>query len=81
LYGDFRDRVHPLAVLEMRFLVFKKAGRNRGDVVFQKTYFRRIPLKARTAAATVAGWNEALQEIMKEFTADLTASDQWRNVH
>lgn len=74
LYGDFRDRAHPQAVLQMRFLVFKKEGRGHDEVVLQKTYWGRVPLKARTAAAVVAGWNEALEHIMKELTADLKTS-------
>lgn len=76
LYGDFRNRNHPAAVLQMRFLMFKREGRGHDEVVLQKTYWGRVPLKARTAAAVVAGWDEALGHIMKELTADLKTSVQ-----
>jgi hypothetical protein len=35
-------------------------------MISQKSYHQRIPLKARTAAALMAGWNEALRRIMDQ---------------
>jgi ABC-type uncharacterized transport system auxiliary subunit len=71
LYGDFRDRTHPSAVLGLRFMVIEKSERGSNVIVLQKTYIRRIPLKGRTAAAVIAGWDEASQEIIKELMGDL----------
>lgn len=76
LHGDFRDRNHPSAVLEMQFIFFEKSGHSGDNVIFQRTYFRRVPLKARTAAALVAGWNEALQDIMNELVPNVETKVQ-----
>lgn len=73
LYGDFRDRARPAAVLEMRFLAFKAEGTSP---VLQKDYSRNIPLKARTAVALVAGWNKALEQITAEAARDLNQAMQ-----
>ena len=69
LYGDFRDHAHPIAVFQMRFVASKKGA--SANVLLQKEYVRNIPLPARTAAALVAGWNEALKQITTEAAADL----------
>ena len=75
LYGDFRDRSHPAAVLRMRFVAVGKNIRGkRGTVLLQKDYSRAIPLRARTAATLVAGWNEALKQIVSEAASDLKAT-------
>ncbi|PWU19650.1 MAG: hypothetical protein C5B50_05935 [Verrucomicrobia bacterium] len=66
LYGDFRDRAQPAAVLAIRLVLFDSKSRS---VVLEKDYSRRIPLKARTAAAVMAGWNEALEQIAGEAVA------------
>lgn len=71
LYGDFRDRAHPAAVLELRFLAFQNGGDAGPKVLLQKDYLRNIPLQARTAAAVVAGWNEALKQIATQAAQDL----------
>lgn len=70
LYGDFRDRTHPEATLRMRF-VASRTGDGSRKVLLQKEYIRNIPLQARTAAALVTGWNEALKEITSEAAEDL----------
>lgn len=71
LYGDFRDRSHPLAMLEVRFVFIPVRHGAPGKVAFEKSYTKRVPLKARTAAALMAGWNTALQEIARAVIADL----------
>jgi cholesterol transport system auxiliary component len=70
LYGDFRDARQPTAVLAMR-VVFANFG---GDVVLQKEYSRHLPVQKNTAAAVVAGWNQALGEIMEELASDLKSA-------
>lgn len=71
LYGDFRNKSQPAAVLEMHFLLFQPKQRlarsNKTNVVFEKTYSRRVPIKTRTAAAVVASLNEALDQIVTQF--------------
>ncbi len=71
IYGDFRRRTAPGAVLSLSFVFFDTPNGLPGRVLLQKSYTRRVPLKTRTAAALMAGWNEALAEIMREVDADL----------
>jgi len=71
LYGDFRDRAKPLAVLDLRFVLFDVRSGSPGKVVFQKAYHEQVPLQARTAAALMAGWNQALDEILAKLVSDL----------
>ncbi|HXT11499.1 MAG TPA: ABC-type transport auxiliary lipoprotein family protein [Candidatus Angelobacter sp.] len=73
LYGDFRDKARPVAVLQMRFLATKNTG-GKPKVLLQKDYVRKIPLSARTAAALMAGWNQALQQITTDAANDLKAA-------
>jgi cholesterol transport system auxiliary component len=64
LYGDFRPTEQPAAVLSMRFVFFDASRGVPGKVIFQHEYSRDIPLKARTAAALIDGWNQALIQIL-----------------
>jgi hypothetical protein len=80
LYGDFRDKEHPAANLEMRFILYrlpesrsKRFAKSAPTVLLQKIYSRRIPLKSRTAVAVVGGLNEALHQIVTEFAAEVRA--------
>ncbi|MGH7971977.1 MAG: ABC-type transport auxiliary lipoprotein family protein [Limisphaerales bacterium] len=71
LYGDFRDRSHPVAVLEIHFtFIHMEQGAPR-KVLFEKSYAKRVPLSARTASALMTGWNTALQEIVRDVITDL----------
>lgn len=72
LYGDFHDRTHPIAVLEMHFMATTSTN-GSPNVLLQKDYTEKIPLHARTAAALMAGWNEALQRITAHAATDLKA--------
>jgi len=70
LYGDFRDAKQPAAVLAMH-VVFASFG---GDVILQKEYSRHVTIQKNTAAAVVAGWDQALDEIMGELVSDLNSA-------
>ena len=72
LYGDFRDAKQPTAVLALR-VVYASAG---GEVLLQKEYSRHLAIQKNTAAAVVAGWNQALGEIMGELATDLASATQ-----
>lgn len=72
LYGDFPDHTHPEAVLEMRFMATASTN-GAPAMLLQKDYIERIPLHARTAAALMTGWNEALQQITAHAATDLKA--------
>jgi len=71
LYGDFSQPGKGAAVLSMRISLFRQDNTENRRQVFQKDYTRRIALKNNTAADVMAGWNEALNEIMTDFTGDL----------
>ncbi len=75
LYGDFRDKGHPKAVLEMQFFLL----RNKEDkyaVVFQKTYAQAVPFSTdfKNAKGLAEAYNTALAAILTELEADLRAA-------
>lgn len=74
LFGDIRDPKHPTAVLTVRFVFFDAPDGMPGKVIFHREYSRTMPLHAPTAAALMAGWNEALMEILAEVSADFRDS-------
>ncbi|MGZ5529591.1 MAG: ABC-type transport auxiliary lipoprotein family protein [Limisphaerales bacterium] len=81
MYGDcFRNKSQPVAVLEMHSVLFHptqrfgRAAKPGPELVFQKTYVHRVPLKARSANAVVEGLNEALNHIVSRFASDVSNS-------
>lgn len=72
LYGDFRDRGAPQAILEMEFFL-SKANSAGSDILVEKRYAKSIPLDGRSPEALVRGWNKALDEILAALAADLKA--------
>jgi len=73
LYGDFRDRSQPAAVIAMHLTFSRAPPGAPGKVFFEKDYSLRVPLHARTAPALMAGWNTALTEIVAQVCKDLRA--------
>jgi ABC-type uncharacterized transport system auxiliary subunit len=71
LYGDFQNSDAPAAVLSLRIHMYD-AEDLKSDL--DKSYFSRVPLKNRSAAAVAAGWSQALDEIMKQLDEDMTIS-------
>jgi cholesterol transport system auxiliary component len=71
LYGDLRVPGRPQAVLSLSLVLFDAKTGNGAHVLFQKEYSRHLPVDQNTAAAIVAGWNQALGEIMGELASDL----------
>lgn len=69
-YADFTDKSSPKAVLEMQtFLSGPKDESSRFQI--KKDYLHEIPLSGRSADLVVAGWNQALREILTELESDL----------
>ena len=64
LYGDFRQPEDTAAVMSVHFILIEDGVAR--SLVTQKNCTRRVRLKARTAAALVDAWNQALDEIMGE---------------
>jgi cholesterol transport system auxiliary component len=71
LYGDFRRSGEPAAQLMIRFVLLDSPNGVPGNAIFQREYSRRIPLKTRTAPALMAGWDEALAQILDQLNSDL----------
>lgn len=71
LYGDFRQSEPARAVLAMGFVFFDSPNGVPGKVILQREYRRDIPLSARTAAALIEGWNQALAQILDSAVLDL----------
>ena len=76
LYGDFSESSQPAAVLSMRILLFDGEDTKRRPPLLQQSYSRRVPLREKTAAAVMAGWNTALAEIMAEAAAALAGGQR-----
>jgi len=70
LYGDFRNLRAPAAVLEIEFFLRNEDPAKAG-IAMQKRYRKSVPLSERSPQALVKGWNQALQEILAMFVADL----------
>jgi hypothetical protein len=73
LYGDFRPNEEPAAVFSMRVLLLDPT-RAPPHVLVARDYSRRVAIPQRAAAALVAGWNTALEQIMDEVAADVKAA-------
>lgn len=71
LYGDFSQPGKGAAVLSLRITLFHVDNAGNRRPLLQKEYSRHVALKKNTAADVMAGWNEALDEIVTEFTGDL----------
>jgi hypothetical protein len=71
LYGDLRSPKEPASVLAMRFIVLDASPERAGRILFQKDCARRIPIKERSAAAVMGGWDKALEQILTEIGKDL----------
>jgi cholesterol transport system auxiliary component len=78
LFGDFRQREHPAAILAMRFVFFDAPNGIPGKVMLEKEYSRSIPLNAPTADALMEGWNQALAEILAELSSDFAQKIEQR---
>ena len=75
LYGDFRRPPEPAAVLTLRFVLLDSPEGIPGNLAFEQEYSRRILLKGRNASALMAGWNEALNQILDQLGSDLRRLD------
>ena len=75
LFGDFRRPEHSAAVLGMRFVFFDAPNGVPGKPLLQKEYSRKIPLSATSAAALMAGWNQASARYSNEVASDLRHSE------
>jgi ABC-type uncharacterized transport system auxiliary subunit len=75
LYGDFRPSENAKAVLAMRFVFIDAPNGIPGKVMLERAYTRDIPIKSRTAAALIEGWNQALAQILNSAMLDFARFD------
>jgi cholesterol transport system auxiliary component len=68
LYGDLRDPSTPRAVMEIEFTLLYAKSLN---VRFRKTYAAAVAVDDGSASAIMAGWNEALAQILAELEVDV----------
>jgi cholesterol transport system auxiliary component len=73
LYGDFRDRANPKAVLEVQFFLLKNNKNENYSVAFSKSYKKAVPFSAgfKDAGVLVAAYNQALAEVLADLEMDL----------
>jgi hypothetical protein len=70
LYGDFRDKENPRAVIEIDFLVMDIRP-IEPRIIFSNSYRESIAIPKSTADALVNGWNEGLRMILTAFEDDI----------
>jgi hypothetical protein len=75
LYGDFRPSAKAAAVLDMRFVFFEAPHGVPEKLILEGEYSRSIPLKERTPAALIEGWNQALAQILVSAALDFQRAD------
>ncbi len=75
LYGDFRRPTEAAAVLTLRIVLLDSPDGIPGELTFEREYSRRVLLRVADAKALMAGWNEALYQILAQFGSDLRRPD------
>lgn len=71
LYGDFRDKSSPVAVMEIRiFLLESKAG-EEPLAVYGKTYKSSAALESKAPAGLLAAFDKCLENILTDLENDL----------
>ena len=73
LYGDYRDRTAPKAILEIRARLTGETA-SRSQIVFDQDYRQAITVPDESPGALVKAWNEELHQILTSLEADLRRS-------
>jgi cholesterol transport system auxiliary component len=66
LCGDYRDKAHPKAVLEVQLLLVRTTGA-ASSVVLERNYRISVLISTGAPAPLVKGWNEALSSVLADF--------------
>jgi cholesterol transport system auxiliary component len=70
LYGDFRDKAAPKAVLAIKFVLVKvEAGQEQ--ILWHRDYREEVPLENRRPPALAQGWSKALAQILRSLEQDV----------
>ena len=71
LYGDFRDKSAPKAVMEARIFLSETETPSESGIVFGKTYKSSIGVESKDPENLVAAFDRCLVEILTSFEKDL----------
>ena len=71
LYGDFRDKNAPAAVVAMRLFLIDPKPANE-SILHSKAYEARVPLETFDAPGLVAGYNTGIEQILIQLENDLS---------
>ncbi|MBN1360921.1 MAG: membrane integrity-associated transporter subunit PqiC [Sedimentisphaerales bacterium] len=71
LYGDFRDKAAPKAVIEMRFFLLRTETGIDPEIVFAKSYRAACDTRTADPEGLVAGFDQCLRTILTELEKDL----------
>lgn len=73
LYGDYRNPSAASAVMTIQlFLLRISPDGSDPSILMSKTYTSTIPIGAASPSALMNGWNRAFENILGEFTTDLS---------
>lgn len=70
IYGDYSASGSPKAILRIQIFLLIEVAAKR-EIVFSKTYREEIDINSKAPNDLVAGWDEALTNIMTDFEVDL----------
>ncbi len=72
LYGDYRDKSSPTAVMEIRVFLLKTKAVEAPAIVFGKTYISTARLESKGPEGLIAGFDECLENILTSMESDLS---------
>ena len=72
LYGDFRDKSAPKAIMEMRIFLLETKTETESGIVFGNTYTASVSLESRNPEDLVSAFDRCLVEILTNLEQDLT---------
>lgn len=73
MYGDFRDKAAPRAVVEARFFLIQKKATS-DSILLNKTYQVDAPMSIFNAKGVVSGYSFCLNKILTRLESDLAAA-------
>lgn len=71
LYGDFRTKSSPKAIMEIRIFLLDKKAETESGIVFGKTYNASVDLETRNPEDLVSAFDRCLVEILTDLEKDL----------
>ena len=72
LYGDYRDKASPEAVMEIRVFLLKAEAGIDPNIIFGNTYKSSIKLESKGPEGLIAGFDECLENILTSMESDLS---------